>query len=190
MKSTKTILCILVLILLIVLIYLSLRKRRCDRGMEALWVEHVCLTRAFIIESKLNYPAAGKTAELLLHNCYKLGQNLGKLINNKEIGTKYGNLLQEHIKIAANIVSLALKKEDISPQVKEWYNNGNDIAVYLSEHTNVCPKEIKAAFKDHLDVTTKELVAILSDDYDNSVKYFKQAESHGIHMSHLIFSEL
>jgi hypothetical protein len=154
------------------------------RDVRALWEDHITWTRLFIVSAVDGLADVDVTAARLLRNQTDIGDAIKPFFGDAA-GNKLTKLLEEHILIAADIVTAAKKGDDnaVAESTKAWYRNGNQIANFLSA-AGVGPKsDLRAMMKGHLDTTLDEAVARLSGDYEAEIKAYDEVRSHIHHMA-------
>jgi hypothetical protein len=154
------------------------------RDVRALWEDHITWTRLFIVSAVDGLADVDVTAARLLRNQTEIGDSIKPFLGD-EAGNQLTELLNEHILIAADIITAAKKGDDnaVDKASKAWYRNGNEIADFLSD-AGVGPKaDLRAMMKGHLDTTMDEAVARLSGDYEAEIKAYDEVRSHIHHMA-------
>jgi hypothetical protein len=154
------------------------------RDVRALWEDHITWTRLFIVSAVDGLEDVDVTAERLLRNQTDIGDAIKPFFGD-EAGNALTELLNEHILIAADIITAAKAADDnaVARTTKAWYRNANDIADFLSD-AGVGPRaELRAMMKGHLDTTLDEAVARLSGDYDAEIRAYDEVRSHIHHMA-------
>ena len=152
--------------------------------MNALWEDHIAWTRLFIVSAVDDLKDVDVTAARLLRNQTEIGDAIKPFFGD-EAGTQLTELLNEHILIAADVITAAKKGDDnaVAKTTKAWYRNGNEIADFLAD-AGIAPKaELRSMMKGHLDTTLDEAVARLSGDYEAEIKAYDEVRSHIHHMA-------
>src|SRR4029450_10379347 len=127
MNRKRTVLIGLVACLATSLAYAASPAKQADlrRDMRKLWEDHVTWTRLYIVEAVSDLPGKDATAQRLLKNQDDIG-NAVKPFYGDAAGTKLTELLNDHIKIATEIVDAA-KKSDEAKKTEaggRWTANG------------------------------------------------------------------
>jgi len=151
---------------------------------RALWEDHITWTRLFIVSAVDGLKDVDVTAARLLRNQTEIGDAIKPFFGD-EAGTQLTELLNEHILIAADIITAAKDGNDkaVAKTSKAWYRNGNEIADFLAD-AGVGPKaDLRSMMVGHLDTTLDEAVARLSGDYDAEIKAYDEVRSHIHHMA-------
>ncbi|CAI8841939.1 hypothetical protein KOY_04111 [Bacillus cereus VDM021] len=103
--------------------------------------------------------------------------------------TKYGNLIKDHLVIAADLVKAAKagNQNAASTAEKKWYTNADEIVEFLNSINPYIPKEeFRKMFYEHLALTKSEAVSILSKDYQSSVHLYDRIEKEALESETLI----
>ena len=88
----------------------------------------------------------------LLQNATDLGNCLRPFYGD-QIADHYAKLIQEHLVIAAELVTAAVKGDTntVNAKEKEWYKNADDIVLFLSSINPYLKKEdLQQMFYKHL----------------------------------------
>lgn len=150
-----------------------------------LWTEHVVWTRFFIVSAAFDLPDLQFVTERLLRNPQDFAEEFRVFYGN-QIALRFGQLLTEHLVIAARLV-IAAKAGNISEvnkQRKLWYENAEDIARFF-EDINPCWSECvwRKLLFDHLRMTENEAVEILNGRYEESIAEFDRIEAEALKMA-------
>ncbi|SDN12671.1 hypothetical protein SAMN05518871_103364 [Psychrobacillus sp. OK028] len=153
-----------------------------------LWLEHVNWTRMTITSIVFNLPDLPSVQARLLQNATDLGNCLRPFYGD-QIADKYAELIKEHLVLAAELVTAAVKGDTkkAEEKEKEWYRNADDIAIFLS---NINPyltnAEVQRMFYKHLALTKQEAVYMIQKNYEEDIKVFDQIEAEALEMSDMI----
>jgi hypothetical protein len=146
--------------------------------LRTLWQEHVFWTRMAIISIIQDSDDKGPVLSRLLRNYEDMAETLVPYLGN-ENASEYGDLIEEHLQIAAELVTAA-KDEDqtaFEDANTRWYENADEIAAF--ENTTI-PKlsleERKAMWYEHLNLTKNETIELLNEDYSTSIDTFDLIE--------------
>jgi len=161
---------------------------RCD--MRKLWSDHVAYTRNYVIDALSDLPAKDATAERLMKNQSDIG-NAIKPYYGSDAGDKLTALLQDHIKIATEVVDAvktsapADKKDDA---VKRWQANADEIGSFLSNANarNWPADEMKKMMRQHLDLLTDEVTAEAQKDWNGSISAFDKSNDQILKMADML----
>ncbi len=153
--------------------------------MRTLWTDHVFYTRNYIISEVDGLEDTDVVLARLLQNQKDIG-NAIKPYYGEKAGDKLADLLTEHIILAGKIVGAAKggKSAQVEQLNKEWYQNADDIARFLS---NANPywsdKKLKDLLYMHLQFVTDEAVARINKDWKANIKSFDEGKAHILHLS-------
>ena len=95
-------------------------------------------------------------------------------------------LLKDHILIAVDLLEAAkpVDAEKVAEIEEKWYDNGDDIATFLSEaNPNWTKEEMASTINEHLSLTKTEAVARLTADYRTDVETFDALYVHAVSMA-------
>jgi len=146
--------------------------------MRSLWEEHVAWTRMAIISLTFNLPDVGFVIARLLKNATDMG-NMVRRLYGDAAAAAYGNLIQQHLLIAADLVkkSLAGDTQGAADAERRWYANADQIAVFLSRLNPYLPEEmVRQMFYEHLALTKQEAVSMINKDYEKDIEAYDKIE--------------
>ncbi|SER98277.1 hypothetical protein [Psychrobacillus sp. OK032] len=153
-----------------------------------LWLEHVNWTRMTITSIVFNLPDLPTVQERLLQNATDLG-NCIRPFYGDQLANRYTELIKEHLVLAAQLVTAAVKGDSkkADEKEKEWYRNADDIAIFLSSINPYLTKtEVQKMFYTHLALTKNEAVLMIQKKYQEDIKVFDQIEAQALEMSDMI----
>jgi len=154
-------------------------------ALHDLWVEHVVWTRQYIVAAAAEGADTSFAAERLLKNQDQIGDAI-KPFYGEEAGNQLTALLKDHILIAVDLLKAAKAgdAEEVAEIEKRWYDNGDDIATFLSEANPHWTKEdMVSMINEHLALTKTEAVARLTADYETDVETFDALYVHAVSMA-------
>lgn len=161
-------------------------------NMRTLWLDHVYLTRMYIIQAvddPKNGAAVKAAADRLIQNQVEIGDAVKPVFGNAG-GAELTKLLKVHIVQAVDIIEAAKKgeKQKVNVLVAMWQQNGVDIARFLK---NANPRfwelgELLKCMRDHLDLTVLEVQARIRKDYAADVRNFEMVKKQIIHKSDVL----
>ncbi|MBM7552140.1 LysM peptidoglycan-binding domain-containing protein [Thalassobacillus pellis] len=157
-------------------------------SMRSLWEEHVAWTRMAIISLTFNLPDVDEVITRLLQNATDMGDALKPLYGD-EIGDQFGDLVREHLLIAADLVKAALEgnQQAAMEAEKKWYANADQIAAFLSTiNPYLTEEEVKKMFYTHLDLTKTEAVLMINKEYEKDIQVYDEIEEQALGMSDAI----
>lgn len=167
---------------------ISASEAKLKMDMRTLWEEHVTWTRLFIISYADGLKDTSQTEKRLLHN-YNDMEDALKAYYSSEQAEKFGDLIQDHLVIAANLVAAAKAGNATGTAYYEaaWYKNADDIAVQLNSMNPKLPVDaVKDMMYMHLKLTKQEAVDRLTHNYDDDVKNYDAIEEESLQMSDAI----
>ncbi|UHA76262.1 acetylglutamate kinase [Paenibacillus sp. 481] len=156
--------------------------------MRSLWEQHVAWTRMTILSIAFNLPDLNFTTARLLQNAPDMGNAL-KPYYGEQIATTYGNLIRDHLVIAADLVKAAKAGDQQAADAAErkWYANGDEIAHFLSKiNPYISYESFRNMFYEHLALTKAEAVAILTKHFQASINLYDQIEKEALEMADII----
>lgn len=154
-------------------------------ALHDLWVEHVVWTRQYIVAAATDSPDTPFAAERLLKNQEDIGDAI-KPYYGDEAGEQLTTLLKDHILIAVDLLEAAKAGDaEAAEEIEEkWYDNGDDIATFLSEaNPNWSKEDMVSMINEHLSLTKTEAVARLTADYATDVETFDALYVHAVSMA-------
>ena len=158
-------------------------------AMRKLWEDHITWTRLFIVDFTADSPATEATTGRLLRNQVDIGDAI-KPFYGDEAGDQLTVLLQDHILIAADILTAAKAgdQEAVDEASERWYANADDIAAFLSsanpDHWPL--EEMQAMIRDHLDLTLAEAVASLQGDFQTDIATYDEVHGQILEMADML----
>jgi hypothetical protein len=151
-----------------------------------LWEDHITWTRVVIIS------ILGAEDELPGTEVY-----IGRLLQNYEdmedaLAPYYGDdaevlgdLIKDHLVIAAALLRAAKAGQPIDDLVASWYQNAHDIAVQMNEmNPQFWPlEETEQMWTEHLNATLAEAVAHLNGDFAGEVAAYDEIHNLALEMA-------
>jgi uncharacterized protein YukE len=132
-----------------------------------LWEDHVFWTRMVIINIADTPGGTNESVARLLQNYNDMEDAMRPYYGN-ETAEKYGDLLEDHLLIAADLVTAAKAGNStaVASLESQWYDNADEIATLLSSINPNWNKQAEMEmWHGHLNVTLDEAVARLSKNY-------------------------
>ena len=156
-----------------------------ENTIRKLWSQHVYWTRFFIISTAEELEDLSYVTKRLLENPGDFAQVL-KRFYGTEKSEKFKNLLTEHLKIAGDLVNAdkVMNTEKANILRKEWYENADQIAVFLSEINPYWDyKKWQKMMYNHLDMTEKEAAYRLKKEFPKDINMFGFVENEALEMA-------
>ncbi|KWX69944.1 hypothetical protein [Paenibacillus jilunlii] len=156
--------------------------------MRTLWEQHVAWTIITIRSLVYGLPDIDAVLPRLLQNAQDMGDAL-KPFYGAAAGDAYGQLIKEHLVIAADLVKAAKAGDQAAAAAaeKKWYANGDQIVEFLSRLNPYLPKEeFRKMFYQHLALTKAEAVTLLQKDYKQSVQLYDPIEKGALAMADML----
>ena len=157
-----------------------------------LWMEHVNWTRMTIISIVFKLPDLPFVQQRLLQNATDLGNCLRPFYGD-QIADYYAKLIQEHLVIAAELVTAAVNGDTntVNTKEKQWYKNADDIVLFLTRINPYLTKDaLQNMFYKHLELTKNEAVTMIQKNYKADIEIFDEIESEALAMSDMIASAI
>ncbi len=176
--------------------YSHFKKGRCisqaevdyRNDMRSLWEEHVAWTRMAIISLIFKLPDIEFVLKRLLRNATDMG-NMVRRLYGDTAATTYGNLIMQHLLLAAELVkaSLAGDQQAAKTAEKKWYQNADQIAKFLSGGNPFLSEEaVRQMFYVHLDLTKQEAVTMMNKDFQKDIDVYDKIEKEAREMADTI----
>lgn len=153
-----------------------------------LWMEHVNWTRMTITSIIFNLPDLSFVQERLLRNATDLGNCLRPFYGDEK-ANRYAHLIHDHLVIAAELVTAAVKgdTQTAATKEKEWYQNADEISTFLSSiNPYLHYSAIQKMFYSHLALTKTEAVSMIQKKYKEDITVFDQVVMEVLQMSDMI----
>jgi hypothetical protein len=153
--------------------------------MRSLWIQHVTWTRLTIVSLVFDLPDTKSVISRLLRNATDMGNAL-KPFYGEEIGKKYGDLIHEHLVLAADLVKAAKAGDNKATEAieRKWYANADEIALFFYSINPYLPAdEFRKMLYEHLALTKSEAVYMLQKDYSSSVAVYDTIEAQALQMA-------
>ena len=154
-------------------------------ALHDLWIEHIVWTRQYIVAAAADGADSSFAAERLLENQDQIGDAI-KPFYGDEAGDQLTALLKDHILIAVDLLQAAKAGDSAAvAEIEErWYDNGDDIATFLSQaNPNWNKEDMLSMINEHLALTKTEAVARLTADYATDVENFDALYVHAVSMA-------
>jgi hypothetical protein len=148
-----------------------------------LWEDHITWTRVVIIGILDELPGTDAYIERLLQNYEDMEEALKPYYGDE--AEVLGDLIKDHLVIAAEILQAANNGQPLDDLVASWYANAHDIAVQMNEmNPQFWPlEETEQMWVDHLDATLAEAVAHLTGDFAGEVAAYDEVHDLALEMA-------
>lgn len=149
------------------------------KSMRKLWGEHAIWTRAYIVAAAAGAPDTAAAASRLLRNQGEIGAAFVPYYG-EEIGAKLGQLIKEHVLIAADIVAALRKGDGDKHRAADvlWHENAAELAALLNAANPGFSKEAYGGmFRRHLELTSRQMTARLGKKWEEDIAAFDEAYS-------------
>jgi hypothetical protein len=134
-----------------------------------LWEDHITWTRVVILAILDDLPGAPAYTDRLLQNAQDMADALRPFYG--EDADELGNLIRDHLVIAAQILQAIHDGQPTEDLIAQWYANADQIAVKMNEmNPQFWPSaEAQRMWREHLDATVAEILAHHNGDYTAEV---------------------
>jgi hypothetical protein len=158
-----------------------------------LWEDHITWTRMVIVGIFHDVPGTSTYTERLLQNYEDMEDALSPYYGEEE-AEEFGDLLKDHLTIAASIL-IAAKAGDtaqVNVLVTEWRANADALATKMNElNPRYWPlAEAKAMWQEHLDVTLEEATDNLTGNYDGELAAWEKVHDGALMMADFVSNGL
>jgi len=153
--------------------------------MRLLWSQHVYWTRAAVIALINDSPDLDMVLARLLRNAPEMGEALVPFYG-KEAGDRYGELIKEHLVIAADLVKAAKAGDTKKFEAidKKWYANADDISEFLSMiNPFISKQDMQEMMYKHLELLKTETTYLIQKNHTASINTFDLVELQALHMA-------
>lgn len=153
--------------------------------MRMLWEQHVAWMKMTIISMASNLPDVDLVFKRLIRNPSDFEAALTPFYGIQK-ASKFGNLLKDHLVIAAQLVKTAKAGDTIAATdaEKRWYTNADEIAAFLNSINPYWSKEVlMTMLHKHLALTKSETVARLNKDYPTDIALYDKIAKQALSMA-------
>lgn len=147
--------------------------------------EHAVWTRSTIMSIIFDLPDEDVVTKRLLRNPVDFGNALEPFYG-RSIALKFSDLLRDHLVIAAELVKAAKagNKQAADAAEKRWYDNADQIAIFLSKiNPYWSQEEWKTMLHQHLSLVKSEATTILNKDYAAGIDVYDKIENQALGMA-------
>jgi hypothetical protein len=148
-----------------------------------LWEDHITWTRVVIMGILDGLPGTDAYIGRLLQNYEDMEDALAPYYG--EEAEVLGDLIKDHLVIAAQILQAAKNKQPLDELVASWYANGNDIAAQMNKmNPKFWPlEETQRMWKEHLDATLEEATDHLTGDFAGEIAAYDKVHDLALEMA-------
>lgn len=153
-----------------------------------LWIDHVWLTRDFIISNLSVLRDRDDVLRKLIKNQEYIGKYIKPYYGDKA-GNKLTELLKEHIIIEGQVIDAARigNNADLEKSNKLWHDNADKIADYLSQlNTNYDNNTLKEMLHKHLELIKEQVTTRLAANWKADIETFDKDEDHMIKFADIL----
>ena len=151
-----------------------------------LWEDHITWTRVVIIGILDGLPGTNTYVGRLLQNYEDMEDALAPYYGDE--AEVLGDLIKDHLVIAANILTALKNGQPTDALVASWYANAHDIAVQMNEmNPQFWPlEETEQMWTDHLDATLEEAIDHFTGNFAGEVAAYDQVHDMALEMADFI----
>lgn len=151
-----------------------------------LWEDHITWTRVVIISILDDLAGTPAYTDRLLENYEDMETALKPYYGDE--AEVLGDLIQDHLVIAAQILQALDTGQPTDALVASWYANGNDIAVQMNKmNPQFWPlAETQQMWKDHLDATLEEAIDHFTGNFSGEVAAYDRVHDMALEMADFI----
>jgi hypothetical protein len=148
-----------------------------------LWEDHITWTRVVIIGILDELPGTNVYVDRLLQNYVDMEDALAPYYG--EDAEVLGDLILDHLVIAAAILQAAHDGQPLDDLIASWYANAHDIAVQMNAmNPQFWPlEETEQMWVEHLDATLLEATSHLSGDFAGEVAAYDTVHDLALEMA-------
>jgi hypothetical protein len=148
-----------------------------------LWEDHITWTRVVIMGILNDLPGTDVYIDRLIQNYVDMEDALAPYYG--EDAEVLGDLILDHLVIAAEILKAAKAGQPLDDLIASWYANAHDIAVQMNEmNPQFWPlEETEQMWIEHLDATLAEAVAHLTGDFAGEVAAYDEVHDLALEMA-------
>ncbi len=148
-----------------------------------LWEDHITWTRVVILAILDDLAGAPAYADRLLQNPEDMAAAIRPFYG--DAADQFGNLVRDHLVIAAEILQAIHDGQPTDDLVAQWYSNANDIAAKMNEmNPEFWPfDEAQRMWREHLDATVAEILAHHNGAYPAEVAAYDLVHNLALEMA-------
>jgi hypothetical protein len=156
--------------------------------MRKLWDDHDVWTRSAILSIASNSGDKDAVIKRLLQNPDDFANAL-KSYYGADAGSKVGNLLKDHLTIAAELVQASKDNDQAKAKDAEsrWFKNANDLAAALAQaNSNWSQQDLQNMMYDHLNNVKQEAVDVLHKNWSASIADYDKVHDQTMQMADML----
>ncbi len=156
-----------------------------NNKMRLAWLQHIYWTRLLLISIAERLQDQEATTSRLLQNPKDIA-NIFEIYYGLEIAKKISDLLTEHLKIAAELITALRdgKSQEANDLDKKWYLNADQMAdAFSSINPNYNREDVRKMLYEHLDLTKEEVAMRLAKNYSADIDAFNKVEQEILKMA-------
>ena len=161
-------------------------SKEISRQLSALWSQHVNWTKSLIVSSVMNLPDVNFVTKRVMKNAMDFITFFLPYYGN-EASFAAGNLLREHLEIAAKIID-AGKANNVqagNDLMVKWTANANNLAIVFSRmFSSWAYDTIKNMLNEHIRLTQIEITSYIQRQYDQFIQTFDEIDKQAMIMAH------
>lgn len=151
-----------------------------------LWEDHITWTRVVIIGILDGLPGTNTYVNRLLQNYEDMEGALAPYYGDE--AEVFGDLIQDHLVIAAEILTAVKNGQPTDALIASWYANAHDLAVQMNKMN---PKswpleETEQMWTDHLDATLEEATDHFTGNFAGEVAAYDRVHDMALEMADFI----
>ena len=161
-------------------------------SLRKLWTDHAVFT-ALVMKSIVDNNKDTKVLlDRLLLNQKDIGDQLKPIIGENK-GNELTNILKEHIKLAGDVITAAVKNDGmLEIKIKNLFNNSDQVALILSSlnEYKLCYEITQNMFHIHNQFVIDMTVERIKGNYSQEIKLYDSYYNEILAMSDIIYDAL
>lgn len=155
------------------------------KNMRLAWEQHVYWTRMLLISIAERLNDLNAVTDRLLQNPNDIA-NIFANYYSKDVAKKIGQLLTEHLKIGAALITVLRdgNSAEANNLTRQWYKNADEMANAFSAVNPYYDRgEMRKMLYSHLELTTQEVSMRLAKNYPMDIEAFNKVENEILSMA-------
>ena len=151
---------------------INVGKLHLNNYVRLLWEQHATWTGMAITSIVFKLPNEDPVINRLLRNPRDFAAFLSNFYG-EEKGKEFGELLTSHLVLAAELLkAIMAKDEKKAKEIRtEWYKNGEEIAIFLSQINPYWSREVwQEMFFEHLGFVEDIGVNLINGNYEEAIE--------------------